>query len=195
MELGHTDDTGLIANHWNPKPGDTCIDVGTGPGAWTVTAVSKGAICYGLTPDLDNLRETAMYLIKNNLVGGVLLPLAMWSHTGKSCLDRSVAGGRLARENSQPIGEGEEVPTITMDDLVERFNIQNLTHVNLDAEWAEVQILQHAQETLKRFGPKIIVEVHPGNSAQEVVNLLKQARPDYIFDSTSSFVIAHTGES
>lgn len=189
LKLGHTDDHGLITSHWNPKPGDVCLDIGTGPGAWTVCAVAAGAVCYGFSPDLGHLNETAARLVENGLAGGVLLPLAMWSHTGLCGLNTGCVGGRLDEG-----GDHKKVPVITMDDFAERFNLQRLDHVNIDAEWAECHILRSAKKTLGRFGPKIIIEVHPGNSAEEVQRLLLEANPGYVFDSvSSSFVIAHTG--
>jgi hypothetical protein len=147
-------DAPAICEEWLPGPGDVCLDAGFGPGTWTLAALSRGA-------EVHELLERA--LAAN---GGFSRRCRRYRcGLSDSCgLSDFVDGiGTFAPSD-------EKAVILTVDSL----RLGRLDYVNMDVEGSEYRVLVGAKETLKKFGPKLIIEVHSnvGVSPDEMKRLL-----------------------
>lgn len=71
-----------------------------------------------------------------------------------------------------------------IDDVVQELALQRVDAIKIDVEGAEVSVLRGALSTLKRFHPKIVVEVVPEQLAsfhttpEDIKKLLQSAAYD-----------------
>lgn len=78
--------------------------------------------------------------------------------------------GRIGQMACKLGGEGFETKTAKLDSLIsDRVDI-----IKIDVEGFEVDVLQGAHETIKKYHPKIIVETHSVRLRKEVIEFLSQ---------------------
>lgn len=76
--------------------------------------------------------------------------------------------------------ESKKVHSLTLDDFCSENKIEKLDLIKIDVEGFELKVLMGAMQTLKKFKPKMFIEINDthlhraGGSAKEVVNLLEQ---------------------
>lgn len=76
--------------------------------------------------------------------------------------------------------ESKKVLSIPLDDFCNEHKIEKLDLIKIDVEGFELKVLKGAEQTLKKFKPKMFIEINDfhlhraGGSAKEVVALLEQ---------------------
>jgi FkbM family methyltransferase len=109
-----------------------------------------------LEPDTLNRRQLERNLALNKLENVLILPLALWSHSG-------TVGWR---HGDEPVwhrvrDEGELTQqSVSIDELADKLRLARLDWIKLDIEGAEVEALRGASRTLRDYGPKLFIEVH-----------------------------------
>ena len=68
------------------------------------------------------------------------------------------------------------VKATTLDSIVRKLELKRVDLVKIDVEGAELEVLKGGIETIHRFHPKIIVEVHEwlGVKGNKIIQLLKK---------------------
>jgi FkbM family methyltransferase len=85
----------------------------------------------------------------------------------------------LSRENAGPVTRSYTVRGRPIDDVVRELRLERLDVLKADVEGAELIVLRGATETLKKFHPKLILEVVPrqlsnmGTSVDELEAFVK----------------------
>ncbi len=70
--------------------------------------------------------------------------------------------------------------TVTLDSFVRENNLERVDFIKADIEGFERHMLQGAQETLRKFAPKLaLCTYHLPDDPQVLENLIKQANPNY----------------
>ncbi len=70
--------------------------------------------------------------------------------------------------------------SVSIDDYVKKNNITRLDYIKMDIEGAELDALQGAAETLKRFKPKLAISAyHKASHLWEVPQLIQKIEPSY----------------
>jgi FkbM family methyltransferase len=95
----------------------------------------------------------------------------------------STAVSSLAQENvkSETSPHAVTVRGRPIDEVVRELGLTRMDAIKIDVEGAEVSVLRGARETLKRFAPKVILEVAPDllagfhNKPEDVFALLREA--------------------
>jgi hypothetical protein len=64
--------------------------------------------------------------------------------------------------HSQSAEEWIEVPAHTVDSLAEQLGLERMDFVKVDVEGAEEEVISGMTQSLRHFGPGILVELHPG---------------------------------
>lgn len=61
-----------------------------------------------------------------------------------------------------PSPKGEmKVPVYTLDSLLMPYNLPSVDLVRMDLEGYEILVIEGMQRTLERYGPRLLVEIHP----------------------------------
>jgi len=160
-----------------PKRNQIVIDAGASLGDYTLI-YSKLIGKRGKVITFEPNKKAFNLLLKNieaNKVSNVIaLRMALWNEEGTisikegnfSTLDKISS----EKENTY------RVKAITLDSIVKKLKLKRVDLVKIDVEGAEVQVLKGSLETIRRFHPKIIVEVHEwlGVKSNEIMQLLKK---------------------
>jgi FkbM family methyltransferase len=82
--------------------------------------------------------------------------------------------GRIGTGSSliRNVGESVPVPAESLDTYVRRLAFQRLDLVKVDVEGAELEVLEGAQQTLRRLRPILIIEFNDGESLRLSKRLL-----------------------
>jgi FkbM family methyltransferase len=168
----------------NLRKGDVFVDVGAHIGFYTLlgaSAVGAAGVVHAFEPNPvtferlgENIRMNGYYHVK-------AWPFAVTNKLGRSALHLTTTTGELGW--SSMFGDGiEDVPveTLTLDDCIRRCGLQHVDVVKIDAEGAELRIIEGMSEILRSMPPRLImVELHgpalgwAGATPAEVVQSLE----------------------
>ncbi len=186
--FGH--DSKLISKHWNPTPGSVFVDIGTGPGTWSLYSAAAGCHVIAFDPKPQSFQMLKSQLALNEWLDQcTLIQKGCWSETGEvpfginSCLGRE-PGDVIATS----------IPVVSLDDYVLEEGVPRIDGINIDAEWSEVEIIKGSISTLKRFHPKIIIEIHDESFRPIIAEQLRNLNVGYLFINEPGFLIAQTPE-
>ena len=163
------------------SPGDIVLDAGSWIGDFAAYASAKGAITYAFEPTNESyeyLLQTAklnknIYPVKKGLGNKKTVGLlAKGDHSGANAIvSESVEG---------PHGEGQHVEITTVDDFVKENGLARVDFIKADIEGYERYMLEGAQETLKKFAPKLaICTYHLPDDPDVLEKWIKKANPAY----------------
>jgi len=154
-------DEELIRKYWPAGPGKLCLDVGSGPGTWSLVSLARGATVYSFDPKPEAVRMLMDNVILNGFTKAFVMPFGLWSSTGLLPFG----------PNSFIGSTGPKRPVVALDDFVETVvdpDYGNIDLVNIDAEGAEIEIICGASRTLEMFTPRLVIEVHAGVDRDEL---------------------------
>jgi FkbM family methyltransferase len=171
--------------------GGTYIDIGAHFGSFSLlgsTLVGKSGKVIAVDPTPSTFK-----LLSSNL--GSYAPwsnyklhnIALYDKPGKTPffdfgLSKSAYNSILGSRDSSMKNTDNfkiEVETDTLDNLVAKEKLQRIDFIKIDAESAELAILKGGQETLKKFSPRITVEIGDTGLSNapksiEVISFLQQ---------------------
>ena len=182
----------LLAEHdWlvedNPKlgvrPGDIVFDCGAHVGVFTAKALSLGAAkVVAIEPNPTNLECLRRNFPKEIASGRVVLvPEAVWSSEGTVSLNMGslTAHDSLVRSFG---GDTIEIPSTTIDRLIERLGLDKVDYIKMDIEGAEREALKGASETLRRHRPRLMLDsYHLKDDSTVLPKIIREANADYQF--------------
>ena len=164
-----------------PQRGDLVLDIGAYKGEtalWFADRVGPEGLVLALEPspqtsaalrqNIDRNRSAAMAPIR-------VLPCAAGAHEGAA---RFIA----TADGASTLGvEGDAtVAMTTIDAMVVEQRLSRVDFIKMDIEGGEVDALRGAEETLKRFTPRLAISVyHRPHDLPDIVTLILQACPDY----------------
>ncbi len=125
----------------------------------------------------------------NNLSNVSSLNIAAWNTNGELKLHAAGVSVSHSLKVNHHLGE-IEVKARRMDDVVREFGLPRVDLVKIDTEGAEIEVLQGMQDTLKKYNPKMIVEVWNKNLS-DFLALMK--RHGYRLDEVASAGIGAIG--
>ena len=160
--------------------GDVVFDCGANMGLFsTYAAVQKGCICYAFEP-FPELKRTIEKMCEVNGVSINLVSAAVSNATGVATFSVGYnnTAGSLVKDAGK---EGAiKVQTISIDEFVEKEGLSSVDYIKADIEGAERLMLQGAQNTLAKFGPKLaICTYHLPDDKEVLTKLILQANPRY----------------
>lgn len=167
--------------------GDVVLDIGANIGHHSVyfsKKVGPGGKVFSFEPQVEMFRFASANLVINQCHNTKLLQTCLGNECGDvrlSPLSYNLVANFGALGVSLP-GEdgGELVPVATLDSLIEssKIDIERLDFIKIDVQSFEIFVLLGAVNTIKRFKPKIFLEISPywmekrGYSYEEIYKLL-----------------------
>jgi FkbM family methyltransferase len=147
----------LMRRHLHP--GSICFDIGAQAGYHTLCAssmVGSAGRVFAFEPAPNNIANIKKHLAMNHLTNVTLVEAAVSNFDGISSFDCSPAAvsGRLCP------GGPLAVRTISLDHEVDCGNLPEPDYIKIDAEGAELLILEGARNLLLRCHPTLSVETH-----------------------------------
>lgn len=161
---------------------DIVLDLGANMGLFSVYAVSKKCISYAFEPDSDLQQVISRHSeLNGNKIH--IVPYAVSNQCGeaKFYIDSFNSGA-----NSMVIqdGGGEKrcvsIQQITIDEFVERQKLERVDFIKADIEGAERLMLMGAENTLRKFAPKLaLCTYHLPDDKEIMTELILKANPRY----------------
>jgi FkbM family methyltransferase len=167
------------------RPGDVVLDCGANVGVYTRHALQKGArLVVAIEPapeSLECLRRNLAPQIADGRV--VVYPKGVWNRDEE--LQLSVGPQWASTASSVVLDRGAKGPTIpltTIDKLVAELNLASVDFVKMDIEGAEMQALEGAAQTVRRFKPRMAISLeHRPSDPQRIPEYAQKLWPEYIF--------------
>lgn len=177
---------------------DIVLDVGSNIGYVALQCAQKANLghVYGFEPSKKNFTKCTQNLQLNHLTNINVFQLALGQTPGKTFLKvESENNSGMARIDHQSSESNEEVIVKTIDQVVEEASIKTVNIIKLDVEGFELNVLKGAINTIRKFRPKLFLEVDESflqrfqNSSEELFSWIRSN--DYeIFDTEIQPVIS-----
>ena len=166
-------------------PGDVVLDCGANVGVYTRHALQKGAkLVVAIEPAPESLECLRRNLAPQIAAGRVVVyPKGVWNRDEE--LQLSVGPQWASTASSVVLDRGKKGPTITLttiDKMVAELNLASVDFVKMDIEGAEMQALEGAAQTVRRFKPRMAISLEHRPSDPDTIPVSAQKLwPDYIF--------------
>lgn len=162
-------------NYLKPRQGSVFIDVGANIGRYSLQfsrRIGSSGRIVAIEPVPETFSVLARAVKANNFQNITLMNIACWnreidvdlfiaSHSGSSSIKRNFDQGFVT------------VKAKTLDSVVEELGLSRVDFVKIDAEAAELEILQGMRAILNKYRPRIIGEIWAENE-KAVLDLMEK---------------------
>lgn len=172
------------SGEWGIRKGDVVLDCGAHVGAFTHTALARGASkVIAIEPSPRNVECLRRNFAKEIAEGRVVVyPKGVWNREDTLILRQSDDNSAADTVVMQQPGAhpGEEVPLTRIDTLVQELNLHRVDYIKMDIEGAEVPALEGAASTLQRWKPRLaLAAYHKADDPETLPASARRAVPDY----------------
>lgn len=151
---------------------DVVVDCGAGEGLFGLSVARRCRAIYLVEPLPDYI--VALKQTFSHFQNVRILPVALSDHVGQGYLVEDGTDSKLIDAK-----QGFAVQLMTLDSLF-YDNDQPISYIKADLEGHEIQFLAGAQNTIRRYRPKIaITTYHCREHAQQITDYLKTVDPTY----------------
>ena len=158
------------------KPGDIVIDAGAWIGDFAAYASVKGATVYAFEPT----EQAYTYLEKTAELNKNIIPVkkGLADCTAKMNIALTSTSGSRFTQTYEAGSSNADV--VSIDDFVKGNNLSRVDFIKSDIEGFERYMLEDAQETLRRFAPKLaLCTYHLPDDPEVMASLILKANPKY----------------
>lgn len=150
-----------LENDFDPS---VILDVGAATGQFTILAAKLFPKCkfYAFEPSQRQRILFARNARGNEVENFEMQPFGLWK-----CADQLAFRTNGAESSFEPVSRfqatlrfPEKVRVVSLDDWVTEKSLRKIDLVKIDAEGAEIEILQGARATLDRFHPRLLVQAY-----------------------------------
>jgi FkbM family methyltransferase len=155
-----TDDVGMailsvdpprVTRFFQPKAGDTVIDVGANIGGYALRAALVAKSVIAIEPEPSNYQQLVKNIRNNHLSNVTAMQVAISDYTGETLLHLASDSGRHSLEANawgNPTGRTLAVRLMTLDEVVASLRIERINWLKVDVERHELHVLHGAARSL-----------------------------------------------
>ena len=165
----HGDEKMLRDTIWDVRDGMYCVDMGAGCGDYTLAAIRRGAErVYAFEPHPETFE-----LLKRNVILNKWQDRCVLSNLGVSSSTRSAYLHKVTHNVVDDAGQ-YPINLTTLDDFIDRLSIAppRLDWIKMDIEIEEIEAAKGMVRTVRRYAPKIIIEMHEPNSIRQFLSII-----------------------
>jgi FkbM family methyltransferase len=161
------------------KRGDVVLDVGANIGYYSLLFAKWRAVVHAFEPFPDTARKLHRNLDLNPTMTVSVWETALSDHVGE--ISMSVPDMTNCGCNYVTSAAGA-IQATTLDAFVDAHDLRQIDFIKADVEGSEIAFLHGAVETIKRFRPKLMIEINPATlrrferTAADLVELLGRCR-------------------
>ena len=181
-----------ILDQFNPKPGNTVVDVGAHIGLYTLIAakrVGPSGKVIAIEPSPENFKILKKNILLNKLSNVESLECAVYSTKEKLKLFLPELEGRtmfntVMQDRARTSNNFLEVEANTLDNIIESINITEVNWIKIDIEGAELEVLKGAANTLSSNEDlTLLIEVHGDANYKPILKILKEYKFQIIYEN------------
>jgi FkbM family methyltransferase len=184
------------------SPGAIFVDVGAHAGRWTLPMARFFRRVVAIEPNLDAYRVLTGNVKKAGLVNVYAFNIGLSSEDGVktlSELDGIPSRSTLYPEFSRwPVTKQTRVHMVRLDSWLSS-SVGKISFIKIDVEGSEVEVLKGAQETLKKWRPRICVEAHSDRLYNGCCSLLESLgldfRTEIVAEDRHRYIVRTVGRS
>lgn len=158
----HDDEQGVRDRWWRPRPGEVVLDVGAAFGSYALPALAAGARVVAFCPakfDRDLLEEN-LRLNPALAVRCLVAPVGLHREDGHYDPDHDAFVAGFPPREADHDG-GQWLPVRSLDGwLADHPGVMPVDWIKIDVEGAELDVLRGAEGCLRRYRPRLLVELH-----------------------------------
>jgi FkbM family methyltransferase len=140
------------------KEGDVVIDVGANYGSYTLWALARGAgFVLAFEPNeflynsLKNNIELNNWYLRTNVY-----KKGLWNDEGLIKYSMNKLSTVIAGQNDKI----EKIEITTLDKFIQQIRFEKIDWIKIDVDGGELEVLQGAIETIKKYKPRLLIELH-----------------------------------
>ncbi len=141
--------------------GNTVLDLGANAGYYTLLAselVGRTGRVVAFEPDERSSNFLKKHTRLNHMQNVTVVTAAVGNVEGTAYFDRGEGGGGLGHLVESPTPTAVEVKTVRLDDFVQRHGLIP-THIKIDVEGVEPEVLCGAKQTLIQSRPILFLSI------------------------------------
>ena len=170
------------------KHGDVCIDVGANQGLYTLafsSIVGSSGTVMSIEPQKYAIDKINSFIHLNKFKKPIIINAALSNKEGEAVLDVTKGSGyaSIVRDFGQK--KTLKVNTITLDKIINDYDLTKLNFIKMDIEGAELNALKGSEFSLKKFKPTICLECEPDRFGNINEYLSRLGYKPYIFNEKS----------
>lgn len=183
-DYGRIDEGSYEREHTELQKGDIVLDCGANIGLFSVIAARKGCTCYAFEPMPDAIAylQEVSELYPEQIK---IMPYALADQEGKAVFhvqNNDLIGASLL-EGHNVIDKDYEVKVMTIDRFVQQEKLDRVDYIKADIEGSERDMLKGAEDTIRRFSPKIsICTYHLPDDKEVLEDRIRTINPNYVIE-------------
>lgn len=176
-----------------PTKDSQVIDVGANIGDWAVVIGKYHKANVVAIEPIETAFDHLTKNIKINSIESRVVPInaALGEKSGMIALkiDTSTcyASTPDIHNGNDTMLLNECFPVITMDSLISRLGLKSVDLVKIDVEGSEYGVLKGSCQTLTKFKPKLIVEIHSVSLKKLIIEFLYQLQYNVVYEKVNFY--------
>jgi FkbM family methyltransferase len=167
------------------KPGDIVIDGGANQGVFSLSfrsVIQKKGLIISVEPFKYATQNLKLNFLLNNFHNYIIYQNTLSDKNKKNKIyysDKITDASILIKKENYKM-----INSITIDKIIKQNSLKKLNFIKLDIEGAEFLALKGAKKTLKKFKPKLHLEINSHDNFAKVYSFLKTYNYSaFIFDN------------
>jgi len=160
------------------KDAKTIVDIGAHIGIFCITStklVSKTCKIIAIEPEENNFKLLQRNIANNKITTIQLQRGAVWKNSTNRMMDISLTNNAAhSFFFGKDCGRKQLVQTLTLSDIMKKFDVKRIDILKMDCEGSEYDILMNCSRALMSKIGSIILEYHKLDNIRNYPNLVKK---------------------